>query len=376
MFVSYRWLDEGILYADGIVYHDSVQLTTQGRTFQIRKGDAVLLNTDETDGSTQAPCRIERMWEPAQNFVDPDPRPPLFTARWFWNKGDLEQLPYQWEGSLTREELVATMAVDEVVLSNHLDENELATIEGPCYMTYHATSENLIRPTASEERLPKSFKCQYKVDIMPANSSVKLLPMTPEDRRLYTRNLTADQRLAIQDQRRDLREQPSNQQSIVDRTLSGQEEGTNEDDDNGGGAAFDNDDDVEEEEMEEEGGNEEEEETEEGGDTIITTANTTTKRELVIESGCCKCFIEVGPNDTMADVRVMLFGEFDDDTYSSIMQIHACGDANANDAARDAFRFCVAGVRVSRKQERRKLAWDFMEQTVQIIIPNTNAISP
>jgi hypothetical protein len=250
--VSYRWLDEGITHADGRVYHDSVQLTSQGRTFQVRKGDAVLLFSDESDWGAQWPCRVERMWEPAQNFIDPDPRPVLFTARWFWHKGDLEQLPYQWDGSLTREELVARMAVDEVVLSNHLDENEIATIEGPCYMTYRATSENRIRPTAARTHLPKSFQCQYKVDIMPGNSTVKLLPMTLEDKRFFARNLTEDQRQAIQDQRRALREHPSNQQShqqsFVDMTLNDSEEGMDEDDNGGGGAAFDN------EEEEEEGG--------------------------------------------------------------------------------------------------------------------------
>jgi hypothetical protein len=233
--VSYRWLDEGITHADdGRVYHNAVQLTTEGRSFQVRKGDAVLLFSDESDWGAQWPCRVERMWEPAQNSIDPDPRPVLFTARWFWHKGDLKQLPYKWKGSLSRDELVARMAVDEVVLSNHLDENEIATIEGPCYMNYHVASENRNRPKAAH--LPKSFQCQYKVDIMPGNSKVKLLSMTTEDKRFFARNLTEDQRQAIQDQR---------------RALLGQEGGVDEND-NGGGAAFGN----------------EEEESEGGGDDV------------------------------------------------------------------------------------------------------------
>jgi hypothetical protein len=274
--VSYRWLDEGITHADGCVYHDAVQLTSQGRTFQVRKGDAVLLFSDESDWGAQWPCRVERMWEPVQNFIDPDPRPVLFTARWFWHKGDLEQLPYQWEGSLTREELVARMAGDEVVLSNHLDENEIATIEGPCYMTYRATSENRIRPTAQRTHLPKSFQCQYKVDIMPGNSTVKLLPMTSEDKRFFARNLTEDQRQAIQDQRRALREHPPNEQSLyVDMTANEQDEtidnDVNEDeDDNGGGAAaFDN------EEEEEDGG---------GGDDAPEHQGAKEKEVIALES--------------------------------------------------------------------------------------------
>jgi hypothetical protein len=205
--VSYRWLDEGVTKDDGRVYHEAVQLTTQGRTFQVRKGDAVLLFSDASDWGAQWPCRVERMWEPVQNSIDPDPRSVLFTARWFWHKGDLEQLPYQWEGGLTREELVQRMAVDEVVLSNHLDENEIATIEGPCYMTYRTTSKIRIRPSGAHTHLPKSFQCQYKADIMPGNSTVNISCMTSSDKRFFARILTDDQRQAIQHQRRAIQDQ-------------------------------------------------------------------------------------------------------------------------------------------------------------------------
>jgi hypothetical protein len=145
------------------------------------------------------------MWEPSQDSSDL--RPVLFTARWFWHKGDLEQLPYQWDGSLTRDELVARMAADEVVLSNHLDENEIATIEGPCYMTYRTTTKNRIRGSGARTHLPKSFQCQYKVDIMPGNSTVAFNCMTSTDKRFFARNLTEDQRQAIQDQRRAIQDQ-------------------------------------------------------------------------------------------------------------------------------------------------------------------------
>jgi hypothetical protein len=66
-----------------------------------------------------------------------------------------------------------------------------------------------------------------------------------------------------------------------------------------------------------------------------------TKKELIIESGdYCKGFVEVGPHDTLADVRALIHDEFDDDmlptcaTFSSMIDY---GDNNANDAARDAF---------------------------------------
>jgi hypothetical protein len=98
--------------------------------------------------------------------------------------------------------------------------------------------------------------------------------------------------------------------------------------------------------------------------TTTTTASTTTaKKELIIESGNCKGFVEVGPHDTLAEVRAMLHEEFDDDMLPT----------NDGDAARDDFYFCVAGVRLSRKQEPRKRAWDWVGQTVQILARNTTA---
>jgi hypothetical protein len=96
------------------------------------------------------------------------------------------------------------------------------------------------------------------------------------------------------------------------------------------------------------------------------TASTTAKKELIIESGesgNCKGYVEVGPHDTLADVRVLLHEELDDDMLPT----------NDGDAARGDFYFCVAGVRLGRKQEPRKRAWDWMGLAVRILARNTTA---
>jgi hypothetical protein len=97
--------------------------------------------------------------------------------------------------------------------------------------------------------------------------------------------------------------------------------------------------------------------------TTTATASTTAKKELIIESGNCKGSVEIGSHDTLADVRALLHEEFDDDMLPT----------NDGDAARDDFYFCVAGVRLGRKQEPRKRAWDWVGQTVQILARNTTA---
>jgi hypothetical protein len=111
-----------------------------------------------------------------------------------------------------------------------------------------------------------------------------------------------------------------------------------------------------------------------------------TKKELIIESGdYCKCFVEVGPHDTLANVRVLIHEDFDDDmlptcaTFSRMMDADD-EDAAYNDAARDAFYFLLyfllAGVRLSRKQEGRKRAWDWVGQTVRILATSHVASGP
>jgi hypothetical protein len=89
----------------------------------------------------------------------------------------------------------------------------------------------------------------------------------------------------------------------------------------------------------------------------VVGGTTATKKELIIECGDCKGFVEVGPHDTLADVRALLHEEFDDDLKDAD-DGDAKANANAHDAARDAFSFSVAGVLLSRNQERRKRAWD------------------
>jgi hypothetical protein len=96
-----------------------------------------------------------------------------------------------------------------------------------------------------------------------------------------------------------------------------------------------------------------------------------TKKELIIESGdYCKCFVEVGPHDTLANVRVLIHEDFDDDmlpTCATCSSMTSDDDGDANEAARDDFYFLLAGVRLNRQQERRKRAWDWVGQTVRII---------
>jgi hypothetical protein len=98
---------------------------------------------------------------------------------------------------------------------------------------------------------------------------------------------------------------------------------------------------------------------------------TASKKELIIESGdYCKCFVEVGPRDTLTDVRALIHEEFDDDmlpTCATFSRMMDAGDANANAAARDAFYFLLAGVRLSRERETRICAWDWVGQTVRIL---------
>ena len=72
--------------------------------------------------------------------------------------------------------------------------------------------------------------------------------------------------------------------------------------------------------------------------------NAAAAAELIINSGGVSGFVEVSPTDTLLHVRSLIMDEFDED------MIPDEGD----------FYFCVNGIRLSAKQEARKLAMDLL----------------
>jgi hypothetical protein len=75
-----------------------------------------------------------------------------------------------------------------------------------------------------------------------------------------------------------------------------------------------------------------------------TTMDDEHLKELVIEYGDgLKAAIEVAPTHTLADARTLMLEEFDDDMFP--------------EQDRDGWAFWVNGLRITRKQETRKLAW-------------------
>lgn len=75
-------------------------------------------------------------------------------------------------------------------------------------------------------------------------------------------------------------------------------------------------------------------------------------KELVISSGGVSGFVEVSSRDTLSDVRSLIMEEFDDD------MIPDEGD----------FYFSANTIRLSAKQEARKLAWDLLSSNATISI--------
>ena len=83
---------------------------------------------------------------------------------------------------------------------------------------------------------------------------------------------------------------------------------------------------------------------------VVSCSKNTTK-ELVIVSGNDKGFVDVQAYHVLADVRRLLKEKFDDDMLP-------CGE----------FFFCANGVRLSSKQEARKLAWGYIKDMMVVSI--------
>jgi hypothetical protein len=82
---------------------------------------------------------------------------------------------------------------------------------------------------------------------------------------------------------------------------------------------------------------------------MTTTTTATTPKELVIVSGDIKGEVEITETDTLKDVRALILEEFDDDMLP-------CQD----------FCFHVNDIRISEKQERKKLAWDLSPKRISL----------
>jgi hypothetical protein len=89
-------------------------------------------------------------------------------------------------------------------------------------------------------------------------------------------------------------------------------------------------------------------------DTVVTRNNPPStgamdSKEFIVESGDCQGSVDIYEHHSLSDVRSLIINEFDDDMLPS-----------------SDFYFCCDGIRVSSKQEQRKLAWDLLGRRIAI----------
>jgi hypothetical protein len=97
---------------------------------------------------------------------------------------------------------------------------------------------------------------------------------------------------------------------------------------------------------------------------MASLSSTSSSKELPIQSGEFCCTVEVSATDTFQDVRAKILEEFDEDMLPSSVG-SASGDGDATDTL---FYILVGGIRLSSKQESRKLAWDAIEKNLAVSI--------
>jgi BAH domain len=157
--ISYEWLSDPVSIVDGREYYESIRISSNQKSFSVRKGGAIVLSTENDN----VICRVDRFFVQAGD----DDSPVKVEGRWFLRHKDLVA---RLGNAITpdSEEFVDRLEVQELVLTNLLEENDIAAIEGTCHIQYVKAGQDV--PSS----LPaNTFLCRYKLDIDNVNKTLE-----------------------------------------------------------------------------------------------------------------------------------------------------------------------------------------------------------
>lgn len=157
--ITYEWPNDPVSVVDGRDYYESIRISTHQTTFSVSKGGAIVLST-ENDNLI---CRVNRFFVQTGN----DGSPVKVEGRWFLRHKDLVA---KLGSAITpdSEEFVDRLEVQELVLTNMVEENDIASIEGTCHIQYMKAGQNV--PSLLH---PNTFFCRYKLDIDTVNKTLE-----------------------------------------------------------------------------------------------------------------------------------------------------------------------------------------------------------
>lgn len=170
MLLEYSWVDEGTPGDEDRLYHQSIKITAAGNSFTVSKGDVVRLFSDEEEGmAAQWFCRVLDLWETADSLE--------FQGQWLYKRDEVEKYKGNWEGFLKKSQVLESMRETDLVLSDHSDVNQIASIEDVVKVIYEEPETKQKMPLPPEESPPV---CRYKLDTG-ARHTWRVLPWSPEE---------------------------------------------------------------------------------------------------------------------------------------------------------------------------------------------------
>ena len=102
----------------------------------------------------------------------------------------------------------------------------------------------------------------------------------------------------------------------------------------------------------------------------VTATNSIIRREFIVNSQGEDGYVEVKSSDTLADVRKLILEDLDHQQLprklSNSTENLEGNDNNNNDDHDLEFAFRVNGIRISAKQESRKLAFELLDRKVKV----------
>lgn len=158
--ISYEWPSDPISIVNCREYYDSIRISANRKTFLVRKGGAIILSTENDN---KLVCRVDRF----SVQVGDDDSPVKVEGLWFLHHKDLVA---KLGSAITpdSEEFVDRLDAHELVMTNLMEENDIACIEGTCHILYLKSGDDV--PSSLP---PSTYMCRYKLDIDVVNKTLE-----------------------------------------------------------------------------------------------------------------------------------------------------------------------------------------------------------
>ncbi|KAI2496911.1 hypothetical protein MHU86_17604 [Fragilaria crotonensis] len=174
---TFTWDDDGVLNTHGLMEHRRLIMIENGTKTSFQIGDAVLLEAPKGCNEPYV-ARIDGMWQEAEHPERNGESLMMIRCHWYYRKDSVvRMLPSaNFVGEISKKMLVNSMTKNDLLLTDHCDDNDVCSIVGKCTVIDRPTegahhnsvyisrfSASLTRDQIRVTTKDKGFLCEGKV---------------------------------------------------------------------------------------------------------------------------------------------------------------------------------------------------------------------